>query len=135
MRDTMPATHTSKAQRIMSIGQSSHISVDSFKIILEMFSEAIIHVDNTHAWAPGDAQLVNAKHIIVRFYDYQDSNIPAIAIEMFNDRLIGNLRNNELGQLTHSQYQPKPLVEYAAEVVDWGLVAGLVSIPDDVTFH
>lgn len=100
-----------------------------------MFSEALTQVDKIEAWRPGDAQLVTAKNIILEFYEYQDDHLPSVGIEMFNDRLVGNLRNDELGQLVHSRYQPEPLIRYANEVINWGLVAGLVSVPTTVTLH
>lgn len=135
MQNTTSVTHTMTPQNIMPLGRDSCISVDSFKVILEMFSEALTQINKAESWRPGDTQLVNARNIILSFYDYQDSHIPSIAIEMFNDRLVGNLRNDDSGQMTHSQYQPEPLVRYASEVIDWGLVAGLVAAPKDLTYH
>lgn len=115
--------------------EPSHVSVDSFKVLLEMFTEAISQIDTSMAWRPGDAQLVNAKEIILAFYSYQDSDLPQVAVEMFNDRVVGNLRNDEMGKLVHSQYQPEPLVRYTSEVINWALVAGLVSVPPAATLH
>lgn len=135
MIGTLLENHSPKPQNLMSTGQTSHISLDSFKIILEMFSEAIIQADKNPAWEPGDAQLAKAKSLIIRYYDHQHIDLTATTIEMFNDRLIGNLRNNEEGYIAHSKYQPSALMQYAEEVVNWGLVAGLVSVPGDVTIH
>ena len=116
-------------------GEPSHVSVDSFKVLLEMFTEALSQIDTSVAWRPGDAQLINAKDIILEFYSYQDCDLPQVAVEMFNDRVVGNLRNDEMGKLAHSQYQPEPLIRYANEVINWALVAGLVSVPATVTLH
>jgi hypothetical protein len=113
----------------------NHVTVDSFKILLEMFTEALSQIDKSVAWRPGDAQLINAKAIIFEFYSYQHGDLSRVAVEMFNDRVVGNLRNDEMGKLTHSQYQPEPLVRYTNEVINWALVAGLVSVPAMVTLH
>lgn len=135
MQNTTLAPKTMTPQTAMPIGPDSHLGVDSFKIILEMFSQAITQINSSNAWQPGDAQLVSARNIILEFYDYQDDNLPAVAVEMFNDRLTGNLRNDEQGRLIHSRYQPEALRRYASEVINWGLVSGLVAIPDDTTLH
>src|SRR5690554_2981609 len=119
----------------MPVGQDQNISVESFKVLLEMFSEAIVQLQATEAWRPGDAQLAQARNIILEFYDYQDDRLPSVAVEMFNDRLVGNLRNGAQGELVHSQYQPSLLVHYAREVVNWGLVCGLVAVPDHIVLH
>lgn len=135
MQDTTLAQKTMNPQTAMPIGHDSHLGVANFKIILEMFSHALTQINQSEGWQPGDAQLVSAKNLILQFYDYQDDNLPAVAVEMFNDRLIGNLRDDEHGRLVHSRYQPEALRRYAAEVINWGLVSGLVAIPDNITLH
>lgn len=135
MRDATPETHVAKILSNLLAGHGNSISVDRFKIILEMFTEAVVQIDNSDGCAPGNAHLVNARNIIIEFYEYQNSNMTSIAIEMFNDRLVGNLRNDTHGFLRHSQYQPKKLIHYAIEVMSWGLVVGLVSISENTVLH
>jgi len=135
MRDAVPETHVSTILSNLLAGHGNSISVDRFKVILEMFSEAIVQLGHPDNWAPGNAHLVNAKKIIIEFYEYQDSNITSVAIEMFNDRLVGNLRNDTHGLLSHSQYQPKKLIHYSIEVMSWGLVIGLVPISENTVLH
>lgn len=135
MRDATLETHVSTILSNLLAGHGNSISVDRFKIILQMFTEAIVQIDHSDDCAPGNAHLVNARNIIIEFYEYQDSNITSVAIEMFNDRLVGNLRNDTHGLLRHSQYQPKKLIHYAIEVMSWGLVVGLVSISENTVLH
>ncbi len=135
MRDTALETHVSIILSNLLAGHGNHISVDKFKIILEIFTEAIVQMDHLDDCAPGNAHLVNARNVITEFYEYQDCNITSVAIEMFNDRLVGNLRNDKRGLLSHSQYQPKKLIHYAIEVMSWGLVVGLVLISENTVLH
>lgn len=135
MRDTTPKIHVSIILSNLLAGHGNCISVDRFKIILEMFTEAIAQIEHSDDCAPGNAHLVNARNIITEFYDYQDIRITSVAIEMFNDRLIGNLRNDTHGLLRHSKYQPTQLIHYSIEVMSWGLVVGIVSISENVVLH
>lgn len=135
MRDTTSETHVSVILSHLLAGHGNYISVDKFKIILEMFTEAIVQMNHSDDCAPGNPHLVNARNIIIEFYEYQESNIASVAIEMFNDRLVGNLRDDTQGLLSHSQYQPTQLIHYSIEVMSWGLVVGLVPTSKNIMFH
>ncbi|MBU2873975.1 hypothetical protein [Marinobacter salexigens] len=122
-------------KHVMPFAGYNYLSADDFERILELFSLALAQLDPTDAWGLGDTQLMNAKQIIHKFYGDQSRYIPSLAIEMFNERLIGNIRNDKNGRMTHSHYQPNLLMQYATEVADWGLVTGVISVPIELTHH
>lgn len=124
-------TDTVIPRSAMVLGVGEAISVESFKVLLEMFTEEVAQSEPDTE----DEQVRSARAIVRDFYEYGADAIPSVALEMFNDRLVGNLLSGPNGKLAHSKYQPAPVVRYASVVTDWGLRCGFIGRPQEVTLH